>query len=101
MAGRRDQLSSVWRRALTYVGLREDEHAVAGERRGNDLAWAVFGPVLMVAFAWTVFGQGVGMIAVLVMLPFLIVGVRDVLSGRAAERRRRSGHDAPSFEKSR
>lgn len=51
-----------------------------------DLAWAVFGPLLMVVFAWTLLGETIGMIAVLVMLPFLVVGVRDVLSGRAAER---------------
>lgn len=51
-----------------------------------DLAWAVFGPILMVVFAWSLLGETIGMVAVLVMLPFLVVGVRDVVSGRAAER---------------
>lgn len=51
-----------------------------------DLGWAIFGPVLMVVFAWTLLGETIGMVAVLVMVPFLVVGVRDVVSGRAAER---------------
>lgn len=51
-----------------------------------DLAWAVFGPVLMVVFAWTLLGETIGMVSILVMAPFLVVGVRDVVSGRAAER---------------
>ena len=71
---------------MRFVGLRDDPSDSEAQRRSVDLLWAVFGPVLIVLFVWTLLGQAVGMIAVLVMLPFLVVGVYDVLSGRAAER---------------
>lgn len=73
--------------ALVWFGLREDETRSAEDRLWSDLFWAVFGPVLVAAFVWTVFGETIGMIAALVMVPFLVVGVREVLSGRVEARR--------------
>ena len=72
---------------LRFIGLRDDPNESDAQRRNVDLLWAIFGPVLIVLFVWTFAGQAVGLLAVLVMTPFLVVGVRDVLSGRAAERR--------------
>jgi hypothetical protein len=69
--------------------------------RVSDLGWAVLGPAVVVALAWWFAGQAIGLLAILVMVPFWVVGVREVLSGRAAERRGRSGHETPSREKSR
>ena len=82
-----DQRSSALARVLEYLGFREGDALTAEERRTGDLIWAVVGPCVIVLFVWTLLGQTLGMVAVLVMLPFLVVGVRDVLSGRAEERR--------------
>lgn len=74
-------------RALLSLGLRDGEETTAAERRITDLGWAVFGPLVAAAFIWTVFGEAIGALGVLVMVPFVVVGVREVLSGRVEARR--------------
>lgn len=83
MAGTRARAAEASRAVLIYFGLKEDERLTPQERRRSDLTWAVLGPIIIVTFVWSVFGSMIGMVSILVMVPFLVVGIREVLSRSA------------------
>lgn len=74
------------RPVLARLGLADESELPAGTRRRTDLVWAVLGPTLVVLGAWALGGSFFGGLVLLVMVPFVVVGVRTVLARPDANR---------------